>query len=261
MNAPNPREHIGANNPPGAIELAEPTIEALSQFLKDFPVIANEDEARKAKALWDRIVLALKGVEDERKSKVDPLNGQVKEINGEYHRWHHTNDKTPGIWDTFFKVLKARLSDFARAEERKREAVRVAALAAAAEAERKAREAEEREREAAATAAAGVCDVDIAAASVEATDTFREFEKAHRILQRAVKDTKVRIGGGFGRVSTLRDKEILTVTDWKAAIEEMTDDGELPTVISDAILTAARAYRKAFDRLPDGISQSFDRSL
>jgi hypothetical protein len=245
---------IGHNNPPSAIELAEPTIKALNQALKDFPVIANEDEAREAKLILDRAMQSLVSMETERDAQVRPLNEQVKTINDKYRSPRTLLEKVRNI-------LVDRLSAYARKLEAERIAAAEAARAAAAEAERKAREAEEREREAQETAAAGVCDVDIGAASQKADEAFQEFQKADRISQRAEKAMKVRIGGGFGKVSTLRNKEILTVTDWKAAISEMTDDGELPAVISDAILTAARAYRKAFDQLPEGISVSFDRSI
>jgi len=262
MSDPNPRAVIGGNNPPSAIALAEPTIEALRQHLKDFPVVADEDEARASKLVLDRCVLALKAIEEERKTKVDPLNAQVKAINTDYHKWHNADANRPGLWDKAVIVLRVRLNIFMREEESKREAVRVAALAAAAEAERLAREAEAREKEAAETAAAGVCDVDIAAATEEADSAFSDFQRASRFAQRADRNAKVRVGGGLGKVSTLRSKEILSVTDWKAAIDEMRDDdGEIPAVIADAILTAARAYCKAFERLPAGISQSFDRSI
>lgn len=251
---------IGHNQPPGAIELAGPAIEVLRAFLADNPVIGNEDEARKAKAILDRTIAALKGIDDERKSKVDPLNAQVKEVNTSYHKWHNAGIKS-GIWDKLLAELRSRMTAFARAEEVRRIAAAEAARKAAEEAERKAREAEVREREAAEDAALGVC-TDIAAATQEADDAFAQFKRASREAQRAERDSHVRIGGGFGRVSTLRNKEILTVTAWKAAIEEMADDeGRIPGNIADAILIAARAHRKAFDRLPAGISQSFDRSL
>src|SRR5258708_4351782 len=153
--SPNPRERIGANNPPGALELAKPIVEELGQFLNDFPVIANDGEARKAKAISDRVFLALKSVEEERDSKVRPLNERVAAINAEYHHWFSTNDKKPGLWGTLLRELKVRLTNFARVEEQKRRQ-------AAEEAERKAREAEARERETAAEAAQGVCDTDFA---------------------------------------------------------------------------------------------------
>src|SRR5882672_5962698 len=142
---------VGHNNPPGAIELAEPTIEALNQFLKDNPVIANEEEAREAKPHLDRMAATLKAIDDERKAKVGPLNEQVKTINAAYHKWHCTDASRRGLWDKLLDTLRSRLTDFPRKEEARRREAADAAQAAAAEAERKAREAEEREREAAAT--------------------------------------------------------------------------------------------------------------
>lgn len=260
--APNPRAVIGANRPPGALELAKPTFDELGQLLNDFPVITNEDEARKAKLIADRVYLALKGVEEERDSKVRPLNEQVSAINAEYHRWFSTNDRKPGIWGTLLKELKGRLTSYARAEERKRWEAAEAAVKAAEEAAREAKEAEGRERAAAEEAAQGICDTNFAAAHTEAVERFLDYERADRISQRALQNTKVRIGGGFGRVSTLRDKEVLTVTDWKAAIEEICgDQEEPPPSIVSAILIEARAYRKVTHRLPAGIHSEMERKL
>ena len=135
----NPREVIGANHPPGAIDLAKSTLEELGKFLNDYPVVTNEDEARKAKLINDRVLLALKGVEDERDGKVRPLNNQVAAINAEYHRFHNTNEKKPGLWNTLVKELRIRLTNFARVEEQKRRAAAEAAKKAVEEAERKAR--------------------------------------------------------------------------------------------------------------------------
>jgi hypothetical protein len=254
--APNPRAIIGANQPPGAIELARPAIESLGTFLKDLPVIANDSEAREAKVILDRTALALKGIEDERKSKTAPINAELLKINGEYHRWHNANGK-PGTWDTLLKELRIRLTAFAQAEETKRQAAAEAARAAAAEAERLAREAEQREREVAAKAAQGVCDVDFAAATQEADDAFAAFERAGRVAQRAERDSRVRIGGGFGKVATLRTVETLIITDIHAAL----DDVGMTPAIADAVLSAARAYRKENGELPNGISRETDRRI
>jgi hypothetical protein len=258
--AGNPRAVIGGNLPPSAIEIAEPTIEALRAYLADNPVIGNDAEAREAKALLDRTAAALKGIEDERKAKVAPLNAELTAINQEYHRWHNSSGK-PGLWDKLLAELRSRLGAFARAEEAKRQAAAEAARKAAAEAERKAREAEAREREAAEEAAQGVC-TDIAQATQEADAAFAQFKRADREAQRADRNATVRIGGGLGKVSTLRTVEVLTVIDWRAAIEDMTNHtGAPPTVIVEAILTAARAYRGENRELPAGISASFDRRI
>lgn len=255
--SPNPRERIGANNPPGALELAKPIVEELGQFLNDFPVITNEDEARKAKAISDRVFLTLKSVEEERDAKVHPLNQQVAAINAEYHQYFSTNDKKPGLWGTLLKELKVRLTNFARVEEQKRRAAAEAARKVAEEAERKAREAEAREREAAAEAAQGVCDTDFAGATEQANAAFVEFQRASRFAARAERDLKVRLAGGFGKAASLHDKEILTVTNWRLAIEEI----GLTDRIAEAILTEARAFRTSMGELPSGISATYERSL
>jgi hypothetical protein len=253
----NPRERIGANLPPSAIELAKPILEELGRFLNDYPVVTNEDEARKAKAINDRVLLALKGVEDERDGKVRPLNEQVAAINAEYHKLHNTNENKPGLWNTLVRELRIRLTNFARAEEQKRLAAAEAARKAVEEAERKAREAEAAEQAAAAEAAQGICDTNFAGATEQANAAFAEFQRASRFAARGERDTKVRIVGGFGKAISLRNEETLTVTDWKAAIQEigMTDR------IAEAIITEARAFRKSMGELPSGISATFDRSL
>jgi multidrug efflux pump subunit AcrA (membrane-fusion protein) len=253
---PNDRAVMGGNRPPSALELAKPTIEELGTFLKDFPVVTNDAEAREAKVILDRTVLAFKGIEDERKAKVAPLNAELAAINGEYHRWHNAGGK-PGTWDTLLKELRIRLTKFAQAEEAKRQTAAEAARAAAAEAERKAREAEQREREAAAEAAQGVCDVDFAAVTQEADQAFAQFQRADRIAQRAERDMTVRIGGGFGRVSTLRTVEALIITDAHALLEDVgvTED------VAAALIKAARAYRKENHELPRGIAIEVDRRI
>jgi hypothetical protein len=262
LTAPNPRAVIGDNHPPGAIELAKPIVAELGKLLERFPVITNEEESREAKAIQDRVILALHGVERERDGKVRPLNEEVAAINAEYHKWHNTNDKKPGLWNTLVRELRIRLTKYGRAEEDKRQAAAQAAREALEEANRKAKEAEEAAWRAKEEAADGVCDVDIASAIEEAQTTSFKAMKARGIAARAERATKVRIVGGIGKAISLHDDVTLIVTDWRAAIEEMlNDDGNPPLVIVEAIIEAARAYRKTCRQLPAGVSQEFDRSL
>lgn len=267
MHTLNPRAVMGGNQPPSAIELTRPVIEALGTFLKDYPVITNETESREAKVVLDRTVIALQGVEKERDDKVRPLNEQVKDINTDYHKFHNTNDKKPGLWDTLVKELKIRLTAFAREEETKRQAKLAAARKLLEDAERKAREADAAAREAAATAAQGVCGEDFAGAAEQADTAFNAYEKAGRVVQRAEKDTKVRIVGGMNNALSLRNVETLSVTDWKAAIEAIgfNDDPDepfrLPKELADMICKLARTYRNAFGELPPGIAATHDRRL
>jgi hypothetical protein len=248
--AGNARFGIGGNHPPGMIELAQGTISALADYLRDHPVISTEEEAREAKLLKDRADLAIKDMEDERDRLVRPLNTQVAEINGRYRP----------VRDPLTRViaeLKGRLTKFVQGEERRRQALAEAAQRVAAEKALLARQAEEAERAAKEEAEQGVCDVDVGGAITDADHAFADYEKAERTAARAERDTHVKIGGGFGRALSQRTHEVLTITDVHAAIDDM----GLTEPLREAILTAARAYRKAIGELPDGIVSHQERSL
>jgi hypothetical protein len=184
-----------------------------------------------------------------RQGLVRPLNTQVAEINGRYKPVRTALERLAD-------ELRKRLGAYARALEIERVRQAEAARQAAEEAERLAREAEAREREVFDDAEHGVV-VDLAEAATAADTAFAAFQKADRTAARAERDSHIRITGGTGKAMGLRDREILTVTDWQAAITEL----GLTDNIRDAILTAARAYRKAFHELPEGITASYERGL
>lgn len=251
------RAVMGGNNPPGPIEMAETIMQALSDWMKDHPVIQTEDEARAAKPLIDRAKAAMDEIEAERDGKVRPLNDQVAQINVEYKAVHNTDPKKPGTFNKVFNELKLRVADYLRKEEQKRLAAAAEARRIQEEAEHQAREAEEREREALSNASAGEIGVDVAAVTQEADAAFETFERQSRFADRAERDTKVKIGGGFAGAVSLRTAEILQVDDALKAIVVMGTTDR----IREAILTEARAYRKANGRLPDGISATTERKL
>ena len=267
----NPRAVIGGNQPPNypeipdssptAIDRAKPIAEELGAFLSANPVLTTEDEARGAADVRGRFLLALKSVEDERDRQVRPLNDQLKAINTKYFALHNPGKKN-GLWDKQLACLWAKMTDYALALERQRYEAEAVARRREEEAEHLAREAADREMEAREAAAAGVCDVDLAGAIEDAQTTSQRALKARWGAMRAEKETKVRITGGPCNAVSLKDHETLHVTDWKAAIEEMSDDsGNPPKDVADAILKCARAYRKVFEELPAGISVSYERSL
>lgn len=255
--ATNGSASFGHNQPPSAIELAGLTVEALSDFMKEHPVIQTEDEAREAKPLLDRAKLALEEIEAERDAKVRPLNNKVAEINAEYKAVHNTDAKKPGTFDRIVVELKARIAAFMLKEEQRR--IREAEEAAnkAAEAERIAREAEAREQEAKENAAAGELDVDVVVATQDADASFADYERASRFADRAERDTKVKIGGGFGRTASLRTVETLHLDSYNLAIKAIGPHAK----IEEAILSAARDYRKTHGCLPDGVSATTERKL
>lgn len=247
---------VGSNNPPSPIEYAESVVAEINAFLSDNPVIESEDQARAAKPFLDRAKAAFEEVERERDSKVRPLNEQVKATNDQYKALHNTDSKKPGRFDRIIIELKARVSAFMIREEEKRRVAAEAARKAQEEAERLAREAEERERETIANAAAGEV-VDVADATKQADEAFKEFEQQSRFAARAERNTKVKIGGGFDKSASLRTVETLHLESYSKALKAIGPNDK----IRDAILSCAREYRKEYGELPDGVTASYERKL
>jgi hypothetical protein len=241
---------LGHNNPPSPIEIATGTTADLSRWMADHPAIRDEAAARAGKLLVDRAKAGLDEMEAERDGLVRPLNEQVKAINDRYRPARTSLEKLAD-------ELKKRLSAYARALEIERVRKAEEARKVAEQAEQAAREAEQREREAIEEADQGVCDVDLGTATQEADAAFAAFRKADHTAARAERDSHIRVTGGFGKAMGLRDRETLTVADWQAAITEL----GLTDLIRDAILTSARAYRKNFRELPEGVVATYDRSL
>jgi hypothetical protein len=257
MHADNPRAVIGHNQPPSAIDRAKPAMEALGAVLSASPVFNTEDEVRAAKAALDNATTALNLIEIERKSLVDPLNTEVKEINGRYHQWHNADKKRPGTYDKIVGETLSRLTDYVREEERKRFEAEQAAKRAAEKAAAEAKRAAEALAEAREAAEAGVCDIDIAGA-MEAADTLSQRALRDMWTHRRVEaQTKVRVTGGSRNAISLKDHETLHVTDWRAAIEDI----GLTQDIAEAILKGARHYRKHNHELPRGVEASYERGL
>lgn len=251
------RHSIGGNLPPGPIEAARPTITDLSIWMQEHPVIETEIQAREAKLLLDRAKACAGDIEDERDRLVRPLNEQIAEINTVYKAVHNSDHKRPGSLDKIVAELKSRLTGFARVEEAKRLAEAERKRREAEEAERIAREAEQRERDAFENARSGELGVDVASVIEQADTAFVGFQRADREAARAERDAQVRIGGGWGKTLTLRTQETLILDDPIQAIRAMGVNEKL----RDAILSAARDYRKLHDRLPVGVSAVTERKI
>lgn len=254
INAIAPRGH---NNPPEAIDLARGTIDAMSDWMKDNPVIQTAEQAKEAKLLCDRAKVALDEIEAERNKQVRPLNEQVSAINDKFKALHNTDKKKPGTFDRIFLELKSRVSAFLVAEEDRRRKEAEEAAAKLAEAERIAREAEEKEREAIENAAAGELDVDVAEVTQAADEAFADYQRESRFAARAERDTKVKLAGGFGKAASLRTVETLHLDSYNLALKAI---GPQPK-IEEAILSCAREYRKTHGRLPDGVTATTERVL
>lgn len=244
------RHQIGGNSPPDFTVTAAETARALSDWMKDHPVIETEEDARLAKYEVDRGRLCLKDVEAERDGKVRPLNEQVKSIN-EYYRGPRN------LLQRVLDELESRLGSFLKAEEEKRIKAAEEAERIAANAERLAREAEETERQRLADAAAGELDIDVQAVVAEADERFAEYEKATRAAELAQRETKVKIGGGFSRAIGLKTETELVVVDHVLALEAL----GLTEAIEKAIISSARAYKKLKGKYPLGIEALTSRGI
>lgn len=247
---------VGSNNPPSPIEYAQSVIDEINAWLADHPTIETEDDARAAKPFLDRAKASLEEVEAERDGKVRPLNEQVAAVNSKYKALHNTDAKKPGLFDKIVIELKARVATFMIREEQRR--IREAEIARLAqeEAERLAREAEAKEAEALANAKAGEV-VDVVEVTQAADAAFEEFERQSRFAARAERDTKVKIGGGFGKTATLRDAETLHLDSYSLALKAIGPNDK----VRDAILSAARDYRKLHGELPAGVRATYERKL
>lgn len=238
------------NHPPGPVDLARETLADLGAFIAAEPVITDEALARKAKLFRDRAKLALQDMEDARDKDVRPLNEQVATINAGYK-------SVSGPLKKAMDVLVERMSAFARAEEDRRLQEAAEARRAAVAAEQAAREAERLEREALENADAGEVGVDVVGAIAQADTAFAAFSRANREAARVERDSHVRIGGGIGRVATLRTVKTLVVTDAGKAIAAL---GLTPD-IEEAIIKSARLFRKLRSTLPEGVIATHDRKL
>lgn len=246
----------GDNRPPSLIELARETYRGLSAWLSDHPVISSHDEAKEAGKWIESVGMSIDELEAERRSKVDPLNSEVKTINDSYRpvREAFENKEKRGLLDE----IKRRLTAFSRAEEQ-RKAEEAERLRVEAEAAKKAAiEAEWAEEDAKAEADLGICDVDVGA-HIEAADAaFKDFQVADRQAARAERAIPTRIASAYGgRALTMRNKETLILDDAAAALAAI----GVTEKIREAILSGARDYRKLNGALPDGVRSEKERTL
>ena len=240
----------GHNQPPSPIDFAGEAMADLGRFLTDTPVIQTPEQAREGSLFVERTRKTIQDLEDARKKETGPLNEQVKAIN---ERYRAVRDPM----DSVLSELRRRITDHVSREEAKR--IREAELARleAQRLEMEARRAEEAEREAKAGATFGEV-TDVAAAVVEADQAFSRFAQADRAAQLADRDTRVRLPSQLGgKALGLRTKETLILDDALIALAVV----GVTEKISDAILSAARDYRRLNGALPDGVSSKTERAI
>lgn len=242
----------GHNKPPSAIDDAREAYQALSDFLAQTPIIADEKDAKLAKLYLDRTNATLKDVDAAKEAKAKPL----------HEKWKAALAKFKPASDSLTKLLdelKARMTAYAKAEKAKKEQIAREAAAKAAEAERLAREAEAKETEAAENAKQGEF-TDIGSATAAADEAFANYQRESRFAARAEKETNVRLGGGFAKAAGLRTVKTLVLDSATQAVAAIAAVG-VSDKLSDAILSAAREYRKAEGRLPPGVREIEDERI
>jgi hypothetical protein len=239
---------IGDNR--GLIDEAREVFNRVSFWLREHPIIATSEDAKDANEHFGATQRCLRDMEAERKVQVEPLTEQVTLINTQYRSVRQPIERA-------LDELKRRLTAYVAAEERAR-AAGAAKLRAAAEAkERAAREAEAREADAIASVDVGVCD-DAGGAIADADAAFAEFQRADRAAATAEHNVTVKLRDRFSqRARSMRNSEVLTVSDAAAALAVL----GVTERIAEAIVSEARAYRKAHGTLPPGIAVQWVRSL
>lgn len=242
--------NVGHNQPPDMTATAGETCMDLSGWMAENPIIQTEEQAREAKVFIDRGSNCVKDLEAERTGKVSPLNEQVKKIN-DYYRGPRE------LLERVVDELKRRMDKFLLKEEEKRIAAAEALRLAAEAAEQAARDAERMEGDALANAEAGELDVSVMDAVAEADRKFAAAQKAERQAQVAERDTRVRIGGGFTRALSLRNKETLRITNLVEAVTAMQDSEK----IREVVIKAAASYKKVYGKLPPGIEAHVERRI
>lgn len=224
--------------------------EEMRLWLVDHPVLQSDDEAREAARLARRAKNTLDDIDADRKAKVGPLNAEVKAINATYA------DAVLPV-SLSLGMVKDRMTAWAEAEELRRQEEAECARLEAIEKARIADEAFRAVREAEDNAAVGEA-TDTLGAALAASLADADAKRAERVFLRAEKAVPVRMAPGMGgRAMSLKSHTELSVIDPVAAIGEL----GLTEGIAEAILTAARAFKKLHSRLPAGIASNITRSV
>lgn len=246
----NPRAVTGNNNPPSPIDDARVVQYAVARFLADTPTIQDQAVAIRANEQLGAAKAVLTALEMARDAECDPL----------YSEWKEAREKwAPSIKsiENVKTEVSRRLAVFMRAEEDRRKAEAAEAKRIAEEAERDAREAERLEAEARANASVGEF-VDVIAASDEADQAFDDFKQAEQDAKQAEKHSTVVLKSRFGAKATrLRTIKTLVITDVAALILAV----GITEAVTEALLSATRAYKKAIGEWPPGVMEETERGL
>jgi hypothetical protein len=266
----NPREVIGANNPPEpvadaatinayaiaimvktpAIEAAKDHVPLLKAFIADNPVFQNAQDLQTGGAWIESTRRTLAVLEDERKARVAPLNAATNLVNEPYRQ-------PKKILEDLLPVVVDRWNKGEKAERARREAIAIAERERAEQAARVAQALIDQANDAIAAADVGACE-DVGTAVVDAQTAMHEANVLDRTAARAEKETHVRVKSAFGgRALAPRAETILTIDDPCKLITAM----GLSERTADSLRTDARAFFKETGEWPEGITATKDRSI
>jgi hypothetical protein len=249
---------IGHNQPPSAIESAKEAHAELAAYLQDNPVITSPEAAKEAAGWIERTRVSLQAARAARDAETSPLNTALKKIRDFYDLVREkTSSNRGGALQVAYDELKRRVTAYADAVEAARIAEAEALRAQAEAAKARAMEADLFERELIANADAGEC-ADVTGATVEANAAFKEFQKADRSAAVAERGVTVRLSSVMGaKALSMRTTRKLVIADPQKAFAALWPNEK----VRAALIAAARDFEDAYAVLPEGIGETFERSL
>lgn len=254
----NPRAVIGGNNPPkSAVFLrVEEIIAVANKWITERPTITEQEIADKAGAFVRQSTTAQNELNKARLEATLPLRQQVDAINKEHDDLGSTLKRLTGI-------ILERLNAFATAQRLEQERIAREAREAAEKAAAEAAEAKRKEAELLAQAESGAAKGGFANVASSIAES-REAEQRAKQLEaeaKAAEKAKPKFGGehfteGSRRSLTQRKVETPVVSSPGDVLRAVitANGGSVPDGVRDALLTAARAYKREKGKWPKGIT-------
>tara|TARA_R110000868_G_scaffold182850_1_gene423996 strand:+ start:786 stop:1448 length:663 start_codon:yes stop_codon:yes gene_type:complete len=217
------------------------------------PAVSTEEDGREAARLIARARKCMQDAESERKALVQPHVDAQRETNSA------SKASLSGLV-SMLSALTDRLWVFTKAAEDRKAEEAIAAGRRAHEAASASVAAANAYADAVDDQSQGEIGVDVLARQEAAAKAKADADRAYREAQRREREMAVRYSPGkdMGRAITARNHEVLCVDDMGAAMAVMIPYSE---GLIEAVLTAARAYRKVHDRLPPGIGTRTERGI
>lgn len=249
---------IGHNKPPSVVESAKDALKELSAWLTEHPVILSAEKAKEAGDWIERTRLSLQEARAARDAETSPLNAALKRIREAYNCVREkSGSNRGGALQVAYDELRRRVTAYADAVEAARMAEAARLRAEAQAKEETARQAEMFEQDAIAAVEVGEC-ADVGTAIQDADKAFADYGKADRVAARAERAVPLHIASMMGgKALAMRTVRVLVVNDAVAAVKAMPNNDRIRL----AIVQAAKEFEDHMGCLPDGVAESFERSI